>query len=39
MMLDNPLRLADQWSLSVSRDDEFHHDRRSRSLRGGVTLT
>lgn len=38
VVLDNPLRLADQWSLSASRDNEFHHDRRSRSLNGGVTL-
>jgi len=38
VVLDNPLRLADQWSLSASRDDAFHHDRRSRSLSGGVTL-
>lgn len=38
VVLDNPLRLADQWSLSASRDDEFHHDRRSRSLNGGVSV-
>ncbi|WP_260514569.1 ShlB/FhaC/HecB family hemolysin secretion/activation protein [Serratia fonticola] len=38
VVLDNPLRLADQWSLSASRDNEFHHDRRSRSINGGVTL-
>lgn len=38
VVLDNPLRLADQWSLSASRDSGFRHDRRSRSLNGGVTL-
>ncbi|MEL5515611.1 ShlB/FhaC/HecB family hemolysin secretion/activation protein [Serratia bockelmannii] len=38
VVLDNPLRLADQWSLSASRDDEFHHDHRSRSLNGGLSL-
>lgn len=38
VVLDNPLRLADQWSLSASRDDGFHHDRRSRSLNGGVSV-
>ncbi len=38
VVLDNPLHLADQWSLSASRDDAFHHDRRSRSLNGGVSV-
>ncbi|QNK30812.1 ShlB/FhaC/HecB family hemolysin secretion/activation protein [Serratia sp. JUb9] len=38
VILDNPLRLADQWSLSASRDSGFSHNRRSRSLNGGVTL-
>lgn len=38
VVLDNPLRLADQWSLSASRDSRFRHDRCSRSLNGGVTL-
>ncbi|WP_431225122.1 ShlB/FhaC/HecB family hemolysin secretion/activation protein [Serratia sp. L9] len=38
VVLDNPLHLAEQWSLSASRDDEFHHDRRSRSLNGSVSV-
>lgn len=38
LVLDNPLLLADQWSLSVSRDDAFHHDRRSRCLNDGVPV-
>jgi hemolysin activation/secretion protein len=38
VVLDNPLRLADQWSLSASRDSGFRHDRRSRSLSGSVTV-
>lgn len=36
--IDNPLGLADQWGFSASRDSEFHHDRRSRSLSGSVSL-
>ncbi|MBH2984559.1 ShlB/FhaC/HecB family hemolysin secretion/activation protein [Serratia marcescens] len=36
--LDNPLRLADQWSLSAARNNDFSPHHRSRSLNGGVTL-
>ncbi|MEX0631466.1 ShlB/FhaC/HecB family hemolysin secretion/activation protein [Serratia ureilytica] len=35
--LDNPLRLADQWSLSAARNNDFSPHHRSRSL-NGVTL-
>ncbi|WP_163531164.1 ShlB/FhaC/HecB family hemolysin secretion/activation protein, partial [Klebsiella oxytoca] len=35
---DNPLRLADQWSLSAARNNDFSPHYRSRSLNGGVTL-
>ncbi|MBH1922524.1 ShlB/FhaC/HecB family hemolysin secretion/activation protein [Serratia surfactantfaciens] len=36
--LDNPLRLADQWSLSAARNNDFSPHHRSRSLNGSVTL-
>ncbi|WP_448665979.1 ShlB/FhaC/HecB family hemolysin secretion/activation protein [Serratia plymuthica] len=36
--LDNPLRLAEQWSFSAARNSDFSHSHRSRSLNGGVTL-
>ncbi|QGN38248.1 ShlB/FhaC/HecB family hemolysin secretion/activation protein [Klebsiella oxytoca] len=38
LIVDNPLRLAEQWTLSAGRDSEFHHDRRSRSIQGGVSV-
>lgn len=38
LTIDNPLGLADRWGFSASRDSEFHHDRRSRSLSGSVSL-
>lgn len=36
--LDNPLYLADQWSLSATRNDDFSRYHRSRNLNGGMTL-
>lgn len=36
--LDNPLHLADQWSLAAAHSDDFRHSHRSRSLSGGVSL-
>lgn len=36
--MDNPLRLADQWSLSAARNNDFSPHHRSRSLNGSVTL-
>ncbi|RLM26743.1 peptide transporter [Brenneria alni] len=36
--LDNPLRLADRWWLSASRDSAFSHRYGSRALSGGVSL-
>ncbi|WP_232811097.1 ShlB/FhaC/HecB family hemolysin secretion/activation protein [Serratia proteamaculans] len=36
--LDSPLRLAEQWSFSATRNSDFSHSHRSRSLNGGVTL-
>lgn len=36
--LDNPLRLADQWSLSAARNNDFSPHHHSRSLNGSVTL-
>jgi len=38
LTVDNPLHLADQWTLSAGRDSEFHQDRRSRSLQAGVSV-
>lgn len=38
LTIDNVLRLADRWSLNAGHDSEFRHDRRSRSLSGGVTI-
>lgn len=38
VVLDNPLRLADQWSLSAARNNDFSPQHRSRSLNGSVTL-
>ncbi|HIE8530476.1 TPA: ShlB/FhaC/HecB family hemolysin secretion/activation protein [Klebsiella variicola subsp. variicola] len=35
---DNPLGLADQWTLTAGRDSEFHHDRRSRNMQGSVSI-
>lgn len=35
---DNLLGLADQWTLAAGRDSEYHHDRRSRSMQGGVSV-
>jgi hemolysin activation/secretion protein len=35
---DNPLSLADQWTLAAGRDSEFHHDRRSRNIQAGVSV-
>ncbi|WP_338092939.1 POTRA domain-containing protein [Serratia liquefaciens] len=36
--LDNPLHLAEQWSLSAARNDDFSRSHRSRSLNGSLTL-
>ncbi|MFW7202117.1 ShlB/FhaC/HecB family hemolysin secretion/activation protein [Serratia sp. BNK-17] len=38
VVLDNPLRLADQWSLSAARNNDFSPHHRSRSLNGSVNL-
>lgn len=38
LIADNLFRLADQWTLTVVHDGEFHTDRRSRSLQAGVTV-
>ncbi|WP_332102948.1 ShlB/FhaC/HecB family hemolysin secretion/activation protein [Leminorella richardii] len=38
LVVDNPLRFADQWTVSASRDGEFHHDRQSRSFSISATL-
>ena len=38
LMADNPLGLADQWTLAAGRDSEFHHDRRSRNMQGSVSI-
>ncbi|MCC8464608.1 ShlB/FhaC/HecB family hemolysin secretion/activation protein [Photorhabdus bodei] len=36
--LDNPLHLADQWSLSASRNSDFRNSHQSRSLSANVTI-
>ncbi len=36
--LDNPLRLADRWWLTASRDSAFSHSYGSKALSGGVSL-
>ncbi len=36
--LDNPLHLADQWSLSTSRNSDFRKSHQSRSLSANVTV-
>ncbi|NHB94022.1 ShlB/FhaC/HecB family hemolysin secretion/activation protein [Photorhabdus cinerea] len=36
--LDNPLHLADQWSLSASRNSDFRNNHQSRSLSANVTV-
>ncbi|MCT8350444.1 ShlB/FhaC/HecB family hemolysin secretion/activation protein [Photorhabdus kayaii] len=36
--VDNLLHLADQWSLSVSRNNDFRNNHRSRSLSSNVTI-
>ncbi|WP_445375076.1 ShlB/FhaC/HecB family hemolysin secretion/activation protein [Photorhabdus tasmaniensis] len=36
--LDNPLHLADQWSLSASRNSDFRNNHQSRSLSCHVTV-
>ncbi|MGV7961809.1 ShlB/FhaC/HecB family hemolysin secretion/activation protein [Photorhabdus tasmaniensis] len=36
--LDNPLHLADQWSLSASRNSDFRNHHQSRSLSCHVTV-
>lgn len=36
--LDNPLQLADRWSLSATHGAAFQREKRNRSLSGGVTL-
>ncbi|WP_300002423.1 ShlB/FhaC/HecB family hemolysin secretion/activation protein [uncultured Cedecea sp.] len=38
LTVDNPLNLADQWTLAAGRDSEFHRDRRSSSLQAGVSV-
>lgn len=38
LTVENPLHLADLWQFSASRDGEFRHDRRSRSLTGSVSI-
>lgn len=35
---DNLLGLAYQWTLAAGSDSEYHHDRRSRSMQGGVSV-
>ncbi|KOY60724.1 peptide transporter [Photorhabdus heterorhabditis] len=36
--LDNPLHLADQWSLSASRNSDFRNSHQSRNLSANVTV-
>ncbi|GKW17469.1 peptide transporter [Pectobacterium carotovorum subsp. carotovorum] len=36
--LDNPLRLADRWWLTASRDSAFSHSYGSKALSGGMSL-
>ncbi|KTL62259.1 ShlB/FhaC/HecB family hemolysin secretion/activation protein [Photorhabdus laumondii subsp. laumondii] len=36
--LDNPLHLADQWSLSASHNSDFRHSHQNRSLTSNVTI-
>ncbi|MCC8368192.1 ShlB/FhaC/HecB family hemolysin secretion/activation protein [Xenorhabdus sp. PB61.4] len=36
--LDNPLHLADLWSISASRNSDFRHNHQNWSLTSGVTL-
>ncbi|MCA6221737.1 ShlB/FhaC/HecB family hemolysin secretion/activation protein [Photorhabdus antumapuensis] len=36
--LDNPLRLADLWSISANRNSDFHHNHLSWSVTSGVTI-
>ncbi|XRZ02916.1 ShlB/FhaC/HecB family hemolysin secretion/activation protein [Xenorhabdus stockiae] len=36
--LDNPLHLADQWSISAGRNSDFRHNHRNWNITSGVTL-
>ncbi|KOY63303.1 peptide transporter [Photorhabdus heterorhabditis] len=36
--LDNPLHLTDQWSLSASRNSDFHNSHQSHSLSASVAV-
>ncbi|KHS89134.1 peptide transporter [Pectobacterium brasiliense] len=38
LTLDNPLRLADRWWLTASRDSAFSHSYGSKALSGGMSL-
>lgn len=38
MAIDNPLRLADRWWLTASRDSAFSHRYGSHALSGGLSL-
>lgn len=38
LSVDNPIGLADQWTLFAGRDSEFHHDRRSSQFQAGVSV-
>ncbi|MBD2798085.1 ShlB/FhaC/HecB family hemolysin secretion/activation protein [Xenorhabdus sp. 18] len=36
--LDNPLRLADQWSISASHNSDFRHNHQSWSIASNLTI-
>lgn len=38
LTIDNPLRLADRWWLTASRDSAFGHSYGSKALSGGMSL-
>lgn len=38
MNLDNPLHLADQWSLSASHNNDFRHSHQNRTLSANVMV-
>ncbi|MEI7240115.1 MULTISPECIES: ShlB/FhaC/HecB family hemolysin secretion/activation protein [Pectobacterium] len=38
LTFDNPLRLADRWWLTASRDSAFSHSYGSKALSGGMSL-
>ncbi|WP_240618616.1 ShlB/FhaC/HecB family hemolysin secretion/activation protein [Pectobacterium punjabense] len=38
LTLDNPLRLADRWWFTASRDSAFSHNYGSKALSGGMSL-